>query len=144
MPRDDTIFLKLTDKQIIGLTIIGEARGEPIEGQVAVGCVIRNRVYAHSWFGKDWHDVCLKAWQFSCYNEGDPNRELLLKIAGGDFGSLRPEMVQCMYLAQGIIEGLILDNVGGANHYHDVSVFPSWAKAKNPIAQKGELIFYKL
>ena len=34
----------LTDTQILLLTLWGEGRGEPIEGRVAIGSVIRNRV----------------------------------------------------------------------------------------------------
>jgi len=55
-------------------TLWGEARGESEEGQVAVGHVIKNRVEKKTWYGKTIKDVCLKKWQFSCWNENDPNR----------------------------------------------------------------------
>src|SRR5690606_28151479 len=45
---------------------------------VAVGAVIRERVLRPGWWGTDWQSVCLKPWQFSCWNEGDPNRDVIL------------------------------------------------------------------
>lgn len=44
--------------------------------KIAVGWMIGNRVNdgkAKSWWGEDYAGVCLKAWQFSCWNKDDPN-----------------------------------------------------------------------
>ena len=66
MTRDDLwIFAK---------TIWAEARGEPLEGQIAVANVILNRARQGGWWGDDVAGVCCKSKQFSCWNEGDPNR----------------------------------------------------------------------
>jgi hypothetical protein len=66
-------FGKLDDKQIMGLTIYGEARGEIDEGKIAVGTVILERVDKQGWMGKTIQEVCLKPYQFSCYLPSDPN-----------------------------------------------------------------------
>ena len=61
-------------------TIWGEARGEDEQGKIAVGHVIKNRRDKQTWMGKTIKDVCLKKWQFSCWNENDPNREKILAL----------------------------------------------------------------
>ena len=53
-------------------TVWGEARGEDKEGRIAVASVILNRKNKQGWMGKTIIDVCLKKWQFSCWNENDP------------------------------------------------------------------------
>lgn len=60
------------DVVTLARTLWGEARGEPIEGQVAVAWVIRNRAdgarFAGQLLGREGAvaHVCLTLWQFSC------------------------------------------------------------------------------
>lgn len=54
-------------------TIWGEARGEGREGMIAVAWVILNRASIGGWWGNSIETVCLKPWQFSCWNANDPN-----------------------------------------------------------------------
>ncbi|VVO24210.1 hypothetical protein PS723_04459 [Pseudomonas fluorescens] len=64
------------NRDILARTLWGEARGEGLAGQIAVAWTIRNRVNdgkAKSWWGEGYAGVCLKAWQFSCWNKNDPN-----------------------------------------------------------------------
>ena len=64
------------DRDILARTLWGEARGEGFDGQIAVAWTIRNRVFdgkAKSWWGEGYAEVCLKPWQFSCWNQNDPN-----------------------------------------------------------------------
>lgn len=63
---------------VVARTIAGEARGQGYLDMIAVGAVIRERVLRPGWWGRDWESVCQKPWQFSCWNEGDPNREAIL------------------------------------------------------------------
>ena len=66
MTRDDIwIFAK---------TIWAEARGEPLDGQIAVANVILNRAQQGGWWGDDVVKVCRKPKQFSYWNKSDPNR----------------------------------------------------------------------
>jgi len=62
------------DLWIFAKTIWAEARGEPLEGQIAVANVILNRARQGGWWGDDVAGVCCKPKQFSCWNESDPNR----------------------------------------------------------------------
>ncbi len=104
------MFLKLSEKQILALTIYGEARGESTEGKIAVGSVILERVDHRDWDGKTIHEVCLKPWQFSCFNERDPNMGKLLYIAGhwDSEMTLNSALNNCYCIAAGLIDGLIL------------------------------------
>ena len=64
------------DRDILARTLFGEARGEGLVGQIAVAWTIRNRVEdgkAKSWWGEGYAGVCLKPYQFSCWNQNDLN-----------------------------------------------------------------------
>jgi hypothetical protein len=102
-------FLKLTDAQVLALTIYGEARGESTEGKIAVGSVILERVDHRDWDGKRIMDVCFKKWQFSCYLENDPNYGKLLNIAEQWYESMtsNPALNDCFGIAIGLISGNI-------------------------------------
>ena len=140
---------KLDEVTLLALCIWGEARGEPIEAQVGVGCVVRNRVNdpGKDWWGDTYREVLLKPKQFSCFNVGDPNRakmEQLLRL--GEVYS-KPEAsayFQAYWVANGVYEDSILDNTRGATHYHSGSIVPSWAVGKEPRIQLGRLVFYKI
>ena len=64
---------------IVARTIAGEARGCGLLDWLAVGAVIRERVLRPGWWGTDWQSVCRKSSQFSCWNQGDPNRTIILE-----------------------------------------------------------------
>jgi hypothetical protein len=100
-------FLKLTPAQILALTIYGEARGESTEGKIAVGSVILERVDHRKWDGDTIPEVCFKPWQFSCYNEKDPNYPKLLNIAQqwDTAMVLNKGINDCYSIALGLISG---------------------------------------
>ncbi len=103
-------FLKLNPAQVLALTIYGEARGESTEGKIAVGSVILERVDHRDWDGKTIPEVCFKPWQFSCYNEKDPNYGKLLDIAEHWNDKSMPldmALNNCYGIAAGLISGNI-------------------------------------
>lgn len=139
---------KLTKIQILALTAYGEARGEPIEGIVAVMSVIRNRVNEGRFGGNTYQAVCLKPKQFSCWNEDDPNRKLLDRAVESLEQGILPRVLElCMLLAEGITKGIIPDNTKGSNHYLTRKLFNegtiSWAKG-SPKALVGNHVFLHL
>lgn len=135
----------LSDLQILALTIYGEARGEPIEGQIAVGCVIRNRTN-----GKGFSQICLAPKQFSCWNKSDPNRIILEEIAQKLITKkiIQDTMFdQINWIAKGIINDLIIDNTHGAKNYLTRKLFinnpPSWAQnVKDEPLTIGKQVFF--
>lgn len=58
--------------KLLARLINGEARGEPYEGQVAVGAVIMNRVKSPK-FPNTIAGVIYQKWQFSCVTDGQFN-----------------------------------------------------------------------
>lgn len=102
-------FLKLSDKQVMALTIYGEARGESTDGKIAVGSVILERVKHRKWDGETVKEVCFKKWQFSCYLENDPNYGKLLNIAENWDAAMatNPALNDCYTIASGLIDGTI-------------------------------------
>src|SRR5262245_37669606 len=106
----------LSDLELLILTIIGEARGEPIEGQVGVACVIRNRVLTYN---RSYSAICLAPKQFSCWNDNDPNRVLLEELGKQliNGNKLDQRFSQCQWVAVGIMRNQILDNTHGSLNY---------------------------
>jgi len=76
--KGDKMLDKLNELELLTLVIFGEARGLDHCGRLAVGCVVRNRVMKNK---TNYKIEILKPYQFSCFNPGDPNRELLERIA---------------------------------------------------------------
>lgn len=142
------VFQYISPIETLGLTIIGEARGEPVEGQVAVGCVIRNRLYHNPEKYKSYKDVCLEPSQFSCWNPVDPNYGMLLDLA---IKLINNQTItdlylrQCLFVAQGIANNDIRDNTHGALNYLTSSLFnlhpPSWAKNPKKMITYGKQVF---
>lgn len=131
----------MTDVDTLARTIWGEARGEPENGRIAVGCVIRNRVNSPvTWWGTDYRSVCRKPWQFSCWNENDPNRAKLDAVTMDDWA-----FDECAGIAAGIIDGTIPDITDGATHYYATTMKerPKWAANMHVTARIGGHVFMK-
>lgn len=151
MNDSDAGFIEtLSYFDVAALTIYGESRGEPIEGQIAVGNVIKNR--ASAW-KKSIIDVCIQPEQFSCWNENDPNFPQLMALAkliegcytgSGYFGN--DAYNQCRYLMIGIADGTIGDNTKGALNYLTLELAtgpncPAWAKNMKGVKHIGNQVF---
>jgi len=139
-------FAKLSDKQLLTLLIYGEARGEPVEGQIAVACVARNRVKSFKW-GGTWTAVILQPSQFSCFNKDDPNYVKLLRIAEGTFDE--PLILkQTIWVAEGVLYDRCLDNTKGATHYVTETLYnspekPLWINRLKVTVRIGSHVFMK-
>ena len=57
------------DLNLLARLISAEARGEPYEGQVAVGAVVLNRI-KHPSFPNSLSEVIYQPWAFTCINDG--------------------------------------------------------------------------
>ena len=124
-------------------TLYGEARGEKVRGLEAVACVIINRVEKAIkkdgyWWGNDVETVCLRPWQFSCWNANDPNRDKILVL-----DSTNKMFATCLRVARRAIFGGVKDPTDGATHYHREGLLPAWARTQVPCAEIGNHVFYK-
>ena len=128
---------------ILARTIYGEARGELVRGKEAVASVVMNRVRrarergGNYWWGGDVTGVCLKPWQFSCWNENDPNRPRIEAVTKDN-----RNFQSCLRIARRAIAGTLKDPTHGATHYHEKSLAPPWAKDRKPSAEIGNHKFY--
>lgn len=125
---------------VLARTIYGEARGEGREGMQAVANVVMNRTRLGGWWGSEVAAVCLKPWQFSVWNEGDPNRELILSKRPGDGDAVFDEAWE---IAGAAINGGLPDITGGATHYHTTAVSPGWMDPAKQVATIGAHVFYR-
>lgn len=151
LPSD--LLAALTDPQILTVTIYGEARGEPIEGQIAIGCVIRNRVHVGRW-GASYAKVCLAPWQFSCWRPEGGRENYAVVVEAAEMlaqSTTLPDdalLRQCAWVAQGIIGAWILDTVRESTHYYAPDAMqppgsmPAWAVNRVPTVRRGRHLFF--
>lgn len=131
------------DIDILARTLYGEARGEGYRGMQGVANVVMNRVAMadeHPHFGDgSAAGACQAPWQFSCWNEGDPNRELLLDLPDGD-----PFYAHALQIASDAVNGILGDITFGATYYYARgSDVPKWAAGKTPCQIIGKHLFFK-
>jgi len=119
-------------EEIIAITILAEARGEGEAGMYAVAAVIAQRANDNKITPEQ---VCMKRKQFSCWNNKTvKDLKHLLKVDQAKYALLLARNIKL----------LSREFVFFANHYHNKSVKPSWAKGKRPVKIIGNHIFYKL
>jgi len=143
---------ELTQREIVAMTILGEARGEGKAGMYAVATVINTRVINRN---KTPKQVCLqkgeRIWQFSCWDERDVNRAKL-----GELYLTHPMRDYAIRLAANITE-LKRSYTKNADHYCHINENPYWSYRKvklsngkiikviiKPVAIIGNHKFYKL
>lgn len=133
---------RCADIDVLARTIYGEARGELVRGKEAVAAVIMNRVRRARerggyWWGDSVRRVCIKPWQFSCWNEGNPNRNKALSVEPSN-----RVFATCRRIARRAVAGTLIDPTDGATHYHAKHVNPPWARKRLPSAEIGGHYFY--
>jgi spore germination cell wall hydrolase CwlJ-like protein len=136
--------LDVVDAHWMALTMWGEARGQGEEAMRAVGHVIDNRRRASGLDPGFVTDTVNEAFQFSCWNAGDPNREAMLNVDTLP----RESHDRRMWLAARRIAGEILarhspDPTGGALFYHSDAVAPSWSRGMEPVTRIGSHLFFR-
>lgn len=160
----DTLRAALSDEHALICTLYGEAANEPIQGLIAVGCCIRNRVLADlgrdgkpDWWGESFKGVCLKAWQFSCWWEDNANTQRVYALAQAlidrqPYGE-RNLIAELQWIASGLIEDRLRDITRGSDHYITSALYrsnpPSWARLQDgtkrtPITSVASHVFFRL
>jgi len=132
------------DRDVLARTLWGEARGETLAGMLAVAWTIRNRVNdgkAKSWWGEGYAGVCLKPYQFSCWNKNDPNFPFL----SGAKPIPVAEMAKAVMVATTVMDGAYPDPTGGATHYYATTMpkAPAWAAKAKQTLKLGHHVFFK-
>jgi hypothetical protein len=147
----------LTDRQATALTIFGEARNEDVTGQVAIGCVIRNRLSKPLRFGgrqdATWRDICLRKLQFSCWFEagGAANFAAVMAAAERLVSGFDPKpdssLAHALWVADGVMLHRTRDVTKGANHYLTTALLktkpPGWTlPPARPVSVIGGHTFF--
>lgn len=131
----------LTDREAFILTLWAEARGEPIEGKVAVASVILNRWRQPRRYGQTIKAVCHARAQFSCWWKfgGAANYQALYRraaavAAGTSFDDALWR--ECVWVVDGLTTGALRSRVGTSTHYLTSALLkaapPAWAQGKKP------------
>ena len=119
----------------LSLAIYHEARGEPIQGQLAVGQVVLNRVAS-----RDYPDtvcgVVTQKKQFSFLDNSTPYHAVQNVNDQGSWTA-------ATYMAKALIQGHEYDLT--ATHYHAKKVRPYWVNSPkvNYIVTIGNHVFYQ-
>ena len=135
------------DIDILARTIYGEARGElykanaGLSALVAVANVINNRVQQQLWYGKTITDVCLKPWQFSCWNADDPNLTVIKAVTLNN-----SVFEKCIDIANATAQGTWPDLTDGSDHYYAIWLprAPLWSIGKRTRAKIGCHAFFNI
>lgn len=146
-------FGHLTDKQLVALTIYGEARGETKAGKIAVCSVILERVDYREWDGKTIQEVCLMPFQFSCFLPTDPNFKILKMIAESweEKYTNSLDLQACYHVASDLIEGIFPRTKEIAESHccqylttalRKSKYCPKWVKKMKLVLVEGEHEFY--
>lgn len=114
----------------LALNIYHEARGEPLDGKVAVAHVTIARATKRR---MAVIDVVQQPHQFSWYSDENP-----------DDIKDHAAFVECLNASLIAMDQRLKGNtLNGADHYHAVSVNPYWNRHMKKIAEIGDHIFYR-
>lgn len=160
---NNSIKLRQVDRLTAAATLMGETRGEPYLGKVAVAWVIRNRMDAPKWWGVfssldrrltgidpprySAEAVCRKLYQFSCWNRNDPSWPICVKFsdpAQFENNILNAQFSDCLKAVDAVFAGKAEDITKGATHYYNPKVVnPKWDDDGEMTAIVGNHRFYK-
>ncbi len=145
-PQDAPIFERLTDAQLVALTVYMEARNQPVDAQVGIAWVIMLRVAHPSWMGKTVHEVVLKPNQFSEYNSNDPEYGPSVAVARDWDG--RYEADKALKVAEGVAAGVLsghIPNPFGRDdvlYFREEHVHPDYEARQTMVAKWGTTTFW--
>jgi N-acetylmuramoyl-L-alanine amidase len=144
------ILSNLTERDCLALTIYGEARNQPLDGQVAVGCVILNRLRTGRW--KTLREVVFARAQFSCWSQrlsGPENfADLMVAADRALTGYIAMDLAlqQAYWVADGLLAGYLRNPIGSARHYLNPKSIegplPAWAEPAKRTKIIGSHHFY--
>ena len=125
------------DKALLALVIWREAEGESVEGKLAVGNVVRNRVMA-SKNHDDWSAVLTAKWQFSSLTA--PGDGMLVQWPN----HAQQAWQDAMEAAERVYTLGNCDNTQGATMYANLSVCnPAWSHTMTKTVVIGKHSFFK-
>ncbi|HAY21625.1 MAG TPA: hypothetical protein DCY27_05570 [Desulfobacterales bacterium] len=151
LPDPNKDFAEHSDLQLLAMALFGEARGVPKPTRQGIGHVMINRALHPGWWGRSLKEVILKPWQFSCFNQNDPNYRKLRSPLQYETAEVWDNCCRdAIEVMARVNQPNLSDPVRGANHYYDTSIpSPNWADESKfvlalPARSGHEVRFYKL
>jgi len=134
----DSEVERMAEWFVLALCLWREARGEPIEGKAAVADVILTRAADSRW-PDSVVGVITQRWQFSAFNQSDPNVTKFPNPRGSAAEWMA--FVECARVA---MHALDKPPTGRADHYHAKSMapFPKWTRQMQRVGVVGNHVFY--
>jgi N-acetylmuramoyl-L-alanine amidase len=130
---------KLSDTDLLARFIWNEARGEGLQGKLAVAHVAMNRVKAWEYDGNSIQDVILRGDDLVSRKAGN-----LSITPGPNSASSDREFALCKAIAELATRGhLNNDPTDGATHFHNIHSKPDWAFRMVFQRQIGTHVFYR-
>lgn len=128
---------KLTEKQIVALTIMAEAEGESWFGKLMVADVIKNRSLKNC---RSIREICLHPYQFSCWNTGLQKRRLVARL-----GKLKNSQAwkDCKNLAEMICAPEYKTTTPATHYFNPAKANPKWANSMQLVVVVGNHNFYR-
>jgi spore germination cell wall hydrolase CwlJ-like protein len=129
----------ITDDAIAVITIWTEAQGEPFEGKVGVGEVIRERMRRKYSSDGTVAGTIARRYQFSAWNDDQQDNALLIRALKLDWGD--PGVSECQIAWE---KSAATHYTLGAVLYCNLDVAkPAWAKSENLIIKIGHHSFFQ-
>ncbi len=123
----------MPDSSLLALLIAAEADNQPLMGQVAVVMVPMARLHRTPRYGRTLHEVMLKPYQFSTFNDSH-YRNFVHRI---------PHYTMMAQLATA---GLLHSPTAGATHYcrYDLDPMPMWTRTQYStyLGKVGDHVFF--
>lgn len=120
----------MTPAMCLAIAIYFEARGEPLQGQYAVGQVVLNRVEDER-YPDTVCDVVFEDRQFSFTHDGRPDRLPVVRTRAAR---------RAIRVADDLLNEVTYPST--STHYHTVSVDPFWNSEYDLDERVGNHIFY--
>jgi N-acetylmuramoyl-L-alanine amidase len=126
---------------VFARTLWGEGRSTGASGMTHIASVIMNRIDHPRWWGDDVIDVCQAPFQFSCWNDNDPNLPKLLAVTTDD-----PEFEMAVLIATQAMKRNLPDATDGADSYYALSMKepPVWAVRATRTIADGFHVFMRV
>lgn len=125
---------------VVARTIWGEAGELGEEAMNAVAAVILNRRSYGKWMGGTALEVCLRPYQFRCWDVSSPAIHRM-RVPPPDDSSLQ---MAREIAGKALASGIVPDPTQGATRYHPEWVVPAWAERRQILARIAGLWFYRV
>ncbi len=135
-------FSEDNEEILLARMLFGEARNCSELERAGIAYTAVNRANdGKRWNGKTLREAVLKLRQYSCFNDGDPNRVKLMDPERYD----KKSWEECLETAKKVLRGEYREANVGQTHYHTLNVNPAWASKIDKIGNigKSKHLFYR-